>query len=192
MRPSTAVASWPNPRGGATTTDTGRFGQRRAAAIDAMADLAESYGTDLATVALQASLRDPNIDATVIGFSKPEPDRRASVAASCRTTRASLEEILGQSLESLDPRDPAALALPQHPLAKGIRMTIELSQFPTDFAWGTATAAYQIEGAATEDGRGASIWDTFTRVPGAIVDEQQRRCRMRSLSPGGGGCRADD
>jgi beta-glucosidase len=39
-------------------------------------------------------------------------------------------------------------------------------QFPADFVWGTATAAYQIEGAATEDGRGASIWDTFTRTPG--------------------------
>jgi beta-galactosidase len=41
---------------------------------------------------------------------------------------------------------------------------------PADFVWGTATASYQIEGAATEDGRGPSIWDTFTRVPGAISD----------------------
>jgi len=49
-------------------------------------------------------------------------------------------------------------------------MNLELSQFHTDFAWGTATASYQIEGAATEDGRGASIWDSFTRVPGAILD----------------------
>jgi beta-glucosidase len=49
-------------------------------------------------------------------------------------------------------------------------MTLELSQFPADFAWGTATASYQIEGAATEDGRGPSIWDTFTRAPGAIAD----------------------
>ncbi|MGW1512468.1 GH1 family beta-glucosidase [Streptomyces sp. NPDC002394] len=38
--------------------------------------------------------------------------------------------------------------------------------FPTGFAWGAATAAYQIEGAATEDGRTASIWDTFSHTPG--------------------------
>jgi beta-glucosidase len=44
------------------------------------------------------------------------------------------------------------------------------SDFPQDFVWGTATAAYQIEGAVTEDGRGASIWDTFSRQPGAIAD----------------------
>ena len=42
--------------------------------------------------------------------------------------------------------------------------------FPDDFVWGAATAAYQIEGATTEDGRGPSIWDTFAAVPGAIVD----------------------
>ncbi|MGW7117364.1 family 1 glycosylhydrolase, partial [Streptomyces xanthophaeus] len=45
---------------------------------------------------------------------------------------------------------------------------IDLAAFPHDFAWGTATSAYQIEGAVDEDGRAPSIWDTFTRVPGAI------------------------
>jgi beta-glucosidase len=40
--------------------------------------------------------------------------------------------------------------------------------FPPDFLWGTAAASYQIEGAASEDGRGPSIWDTFCRRPGAI------------------------
>jgi beta-glucosidase len=44
--------------------------------------------------------------------------------------------------------------------------------FPAGFTWGVATAAYQIEGAVAEDGRGDSIWDTFCRQPGAIRDGQ--------------------
>ncbi len=52
--------------------------------------------------------------------------------------------------------DPAALA----------------ARFPTAFTWGFGASAYQIEGAAREDGRGRSIWDTFARVPGAIADGQ--------------------
>jgi beta-glucosidase len=45
-----------------------------------------------------------------------------------------------------------------------------LQDFPADFVWGTATAAYQIEGATSAGGRGPSIWDTFARTPGAIRD----------------------
>ncbi|MER7622140.1 GH1 family beta-glucosidase [Streptomyces sp. NPDC126503] len=41
-------------------------------------------------------------------------------------------------------------------------------RFPPGFRWGTATAAYQIEGAATEGGRTPSIWDTFSRTPGKV------------------------
>lgn len=40
--------------------------------------------------------------------------------------------------------------------------------FPADFAWGTATAAYQIEGAVHEDGRKESIWDIYSHIPGKI------------------------
>ena len=40
--------------------------------------------------------------------------------------------------------------------------------FPASFLWGAATSAYQIEGAAQEDGRGPSIWDAFANEPGAI------------------------
>ena len=50
--------------------------------------------------------------------------------------------------------DPAALA----------------AAFPSDFRWGVATSAAQIEGAAFEDGKGASIWDAFCRQPGRIKD----------------------
>src|SRR3954454_22248458 len=42
--------------------------------------------------------------------------------------------------------------------------------FPTDFRWGVSTASYQIEGAVTEDGRGRSIWDTFSHEPDRIGD----------------------
>lgn len=41
---------------------------------------------------------------------------------------------------------------------------------PNGFLWGAATSSYQIEGAANEDGRGKSIWDTFCKVPGAIAN----------------------
>src|SRR5690348_7629239 len=40
--------------------------------------------------------------------------------------------------------------------------------FPDGFIWGAATASYQIEGAARDDGRGPSIWDTFCRTPGKV------------------------
>jgi beta-glucosidase len=40
--------------------------------------------------------------------------------------------------------------------------------FPEGFTWGAATAAYQIEGAATLDGKGPSVWDTFSHTPGKV------------------------
>jgi beta-glucosidase len=43
-------------------------------------------------------------------------------------------------------------------------------RFPRNFVWGVATAAPQIEGAAFEDGKGPSIWDTFSRVPGKVLN----------------------
>ncbi len=42
--------------------------------------------------------------------------------------------------------------------------------FPENFAWGTATSSYQIEGAANEDGRGESIWDRYSKTPGKVND----------------------
>lgn len=70
--------------------------------------------------------------------------------------------------------------------------------FPADFVWGAATAAYQIEGAWREDGKGESIWDRFSHTPGKIANgdtgdvacDHYHRYRediqlMRELSLGG-------
>jgi beta-glucosidase len=42
--------------------------------------------------------------------------------------------------------------------------------FPPDFLWGCATASYQIEGAAKEDGRGPTVWDVFSHTPGKVAN----------------------
>ena len=49
-------------------------------------------------------------------------------------------------------------------------MSAAFPQLPPGFRFGTSTAAYQIEGAAAEDGRGPSIWDTFTHQAGRVKD----------------------
>src|SRR3982751_6022099 len=45
-----------------------------------------------------------------------------------------------------------------------------IATLPPSFRWGVAASSYQIEGAVAEDGRTPSIWDTFSRVPGAIAN----------------------
>jgi beta-glucosidase len=63
-------------------------------------------------------------------------------------------------------------------VSKPIEVLRELSararaiRLPADFTIGAATAAYQIEGAVAEDGRGESVWDRFTHTPGTIADGQ--------------------
>lgn len=53
-----------------------------------------------------------------------------------------------------------------------------MKQFPQGFVFGAATAAYQVEGAVEEDGRGPSIWDVFCRLPGKVFEGQtgERAC----------------
>src|SRR3712207_2986020 len=52
----------------------------------------------------------------------------------------------------------------------GGRDRMSARTFPDGFHWGTATAAYQVEGAIDEDDRGASVWDAFAQTPGKIAD----------------------
>jgi beta-glucosidase len=60
------------------------------------------------------------------------------------------------------------MAFSQDPNATGDSQ--EFHSFPKGFLWGSATAAYQVEGAARDDGRGTSIWDTFSHTPGKTTN----------------------
>ena len=70
--------------------------------------------------------------------------------------------VSGGSLLKLSPLSLAAGAAAKAPLA---------GEFPKDFLWGSATAAYQVEGAWNVDGRGESIWDRFAHTPGKIKED---------------------
>jgi beta-glucosidase len=82
---------------------------------------------------------------------------RASLSAAARPAAASAISAASLLAAACDPDSPDADPNPERRL--GLR-------FPDGFRWGAATSAYQIEGAAKEDGRGASIWDTFSHTPG--------------------------
>src|SRR5579875_3816584 len=94
-----------------------------------------------------------------------------------KISRRNFAQLLGLSASA-----PALLiaepGAPAHP------ETTRSRQFPKGFLWGTATSAYQIEGAPDEDGRGLSIWDTFSRAKktytgenGDIADDHFHRYR---------------
>src|SRR4051812_14459808 len=65
----------------------------------------------------------------------------------------------------------SAISLAAGPTSAATRKSAAtLAAFPRGFVWGTATSSYQIEGAVNEDGRGPSIWDTFSHTAGKIAD----------------------
>ena len=64
------------------------------------------------------------------------------------------------------------MSVPHEPPEQIPATRADFPRFPADFFWGTSSSAFQVEGALDADGRGVSIWDTFTRRPGAIRDGQ--------------------
>ena len=61
-------------------------------------------------------------------------------------------------------------AADQPNIEQNLKIQNKQRTFPEDFMWGSATAAYQVEGAVKEDGRKPSIWDTFSHTPGKTVN----------------------
>jgi beta-glucosidase len=64
--------------------------------------------------------------------------------------------------------DDVQTATKEHTMTRAEHEAEPALTFPAAFRWGAATASYQIEGGAHEDGRGVSIWDTFCRTPGKV------------------------
>jgi beta-glucosidase len=64
----------------------------------------------------------------------------------------------------------AATALSGGGIARAAAAAAPDRSFPKDFRWGCATASYQIEGAASEDGRGKTNWDVFSHTPGKVAN----------------------
>src|SRR5579871_1939092 len=103
------------------------------------------------------------------------PINRTGCSPQCRSRRTSggtpmTGELTRRSFARLAALAGAGLFSPAAAQNKQVVPTPVPASFPNGFVWGTATSAYQIEGAVSDDGRGASIWDTFSHTPGKIGD----------------------
>ena len=96
-----------------------------------------------------------------------ELQHASATAMPTRLTRRQLS-MVGASVLGVSAIAAPSLARPRYGVGPGREAS---RAFPPKFLWGTATAAYQIEGAVSEDGRGPSIWDTFTHTPGKIRND---------------------
>ena len=79
-----------------------------------------------------------------------------------RTTRRTFATLSGAAALGLTTGAGPAAASPA-------ARSKEYCRFPDSFLWGSATASYQVEGAASEDGRKPSVWDTYARQPGRVA-----------------------
>lgn len=118
---------------------------------DVASNAAMSRRITLAELARRAGVSKATVSRALNG--KPDVDVR---------TRQRILSLVAATGYIPDPTARALRGLPPH-------STEIAPSFPADFLWGVGSSAYQIEGAADEDGRGPSIWDEFARLPGAIA-----------------------
>src|SRR6202020_896939 len=83
-----------------------------------------------------------------------------------RLSRRKFGQLLGAAAGAVALPSGAAMAQGATASSAGEASGGAPKTFPQGFLWGSATASYQVEGAVHEDGRGPSIWDTFSHMPG--------------------------
>jgi beta-glucosidase len=90
-------------------------------------------------------------------------DTQSGATRQGTSRRTFLRQTAGLAAVVAAARTPAAIAI-----ANPAALPAGDGLFPQDFWWGVATAAYQVEGAVSEDGRKPSVWDTFSHTPGRV------------------------